>query len=95
MALIRRAASAGAFAAVARRGDRDAGALVVKVFVDSERVTVWTEGRDDAGERVWRDPLNGPQHERDVDAWLEKEIAFDSDLWIVEIEDREGRAFLD
>jgi hypothetical protein len=27
--------------------------------------------------------------------WLDKQIRFDPDLWIVEIEDREGRAFVD
>ena len=28
-------------------------------------------------------------------AWLDKQVKFDPDLWIVEIEDRDGRAFVD
>jgi hypothetical protein len=33
--------------------------------------------------------------EMKIDVWLEKETSIDPDMWIVEIEDREGRAFLD
>jgi hypothetical protein len=31
----------------------------------------------------------------DIEARLGREIRFDPDLWIVEIEDRAGRSFLD
>ena len=27
--------------------------------------------------------------------WCDKQVKFDPDLWIVEVEDREGRAFVD
>jgi hypothetical protein len=27
--------------------------------------------------------------------WCDRQVKFDPDLWIVEIEDREGRAFVD
>ena len=30
-----------------------------------------------------------------IEAKIAREIAFDSDLWIVEVEDRKGRNFLD
>jgi hypothetical protein len=36
----------------------------------------------------WLDPI-------DAEERLKREIAFDSDVWIVEIEDRAGRAFVD
>ena len=36
----------------------------------------------------WRDPL-------DAEERLRREITFDPDIWIVEIEDRQGRAFID
>ena len=28
-------------------------------------------------------------------AWCDKQVSFDPDLWILEIEDRQGRAFVD
>jgi hypothetical protein len=31
----------------------------------------------------------------EVNARVEREARFDSDLWVVAVEDREGRAFLD
>jgi hypothetical protein len=36
----------------------------------------------------WIDPA-------EAEARLKRELAFDPDLWIVEIEDRAGRAFVD
>ena len=36
-----------------------------------------------------------PVPEADVEARLAREIRFDPDVWIVEIEDRAGRHFLD
>ena len=33
--------------------------------------------------------------ERDVDASLMKQRSFDPDLWIIEVEDRQGRTLLD
>ena len=31
----------------------------------------------------------------EVDAYLERQVGFDSDIWIVAVEDRAGRHFLD
>jgi hypothetical protein len=36
-----------------------------------------------------------PAPEADVEAYLAREIKFDPDVWIVEVEDRAGRNFLD
>ncbi len=94
-AQLRRAAAAGAFATIARRGDTDAGAVAVKVYLGARRARLFVEGRDGKGAPQWREPLDGEVDEAAVDAFLEKEIRFDRDLWIVEIEDREGRTFTD
>jgi hypothetical protein len=94
-AQLRRAAAAGAFATIARKGDPDAGAVAVKLYLGARRARLYVEGRDEKGEVVWREPLGGQADESAVDAYLEKEIRFDRDLWIVEIEDREGRLFTD
>lgn len=96
---LRRAQAEGAFATVIRRGDPDAGAVAVKVFVSAARARLYIQSRDLDGNPVWREPFADDQQtdgiERKIDAWLEKEASIDPDLWIVEIEDREGRAFLD
>lgn len=94
-AQLRRAAGAGAFATVARRGDADAGAVAIKVYLGGRRARLYVETRDEKGDPVWREPLEGEADEASIDRFLEKETRFDRDLWIVEIEDRQGRAFLD
>jgi hypothetical protein len=94
-AQLRRAAGAGAFATIARRGDADAGAVAIKVYLGARRARLYVESRNENGEAVWREPLDGEADETAVDRFLEKEMRFDRDLWIVEIEDRQGRAFVD
>lgn len=46
-------------------------------------------------ERVFAPASREPVAEQAVEERLAKEIRFDSDVWIVEIEDRAGRHFLD
>jgi hypothetical protein len=36
-----------------------------------------------------------PATEADAEAYLARQIKFDPDIWIVEVEDRGGRSFLD
>jgi hypothetical protein len=36
-----------------------------------------------------------PAAEADIETRLTKEIRFDPDLWVIEVEDRAGRNFLD
>ena len=36
-----------------------------------------------------------PAADTEVEAYLAREVKFDPDVWIVEIEDRAGRNFLD
>ena len=45
------------------------------------------------GARVWEVLATGP--EPDVDAAIARQRGFDPDLWVIEVEDREGRHLLD
>ena len=95
-ALIRRAQVAGAFAAVVRKGDETAGSLLLKINTLSGQATVFVPGYDFDGNRVWRShDKGGATSEADADAYIEKAISRDPDVWVVEIEDMEGRNFLD
>lgn len=90
-----RVRAAGAFAAIARKGDADAGAVAVKVYLGARRARLFMQSRDIDGAPVWRAPLGGEEDETAIDAFLAREVSIDPDMWIIEIEDREGRAFLD
>jgi hypothetical protein len=45
------------------------------------------------GARPWQVLADGT--EADVDASIAKQRSFDSDLWVIEVEDRAGRHLLD
>jgi hypothetical protein len=93
-ALIRRAELGGAFAAVARKGDARAGAVLVKAVNRGDGTCrLYAEATGPDGERLWMQP-NRSQDEAELDRYIERSVRVDPDLWVVEIEDRQGRHFL-
>jgi hypothetical protein len=95
-ALVRRAMAGGGFAAIAAKGDPDAGAVLVKVASLDRRARLYTARMDMSGARVWLDLSAGPlgDGEAAIDAEIARQRSRDADLWVVEIEDRAGRHFL-
>ena len=91
-ALIRRAQSGGAYASVVFKGDPDAGAALIKVRTLDGNAVLYRPMRDMSGERIWLP--KGPLDEAEIDQDIEKRRNTDPDLWVIEVEDREGRHFL-
>lgn len=93
-ALLRRAERAGAFPAVIRKGDPRAGAVLVKVMDRRAGVAqLYAEALRGEDDRVWMQPV-ASQEETALDAYAERAVRIDPDLWIVEIDDTQGRHFL-
>lgn len=93
-ALIRRAELGGAFATVVRKGDPRAGAVLVKAFNRlTGETSIYAEAFRGDGERVWMQP-KASHEEGELDAYVQRALKADPDLWVVEIEDRDGRHFL-
>jgi hypothetical protein len=93
-ALVRRAELGGAFATIARKGDARAGAVLVKLYNPLTREThLYSEATRGDGERVWMQPVDSDT-ESDLDAYVARAARIDPDLWVVEIEDKQGRHFL-
>ena len=93
-ALIRRVELGGGFAVVAHKGDARAGSVLVKVVDRSTgRVRLFSEATGVNGETLWMRPSRSEQ-ESDLDAYVARARRIDPDLWVVEIEDRQGRHFL-
>jgi hypothetical protein len=101
-AYVRRCHVEGAFAAVRRRGAEDAGAIFIKLnLLDGtaelfgpapQAVFGETGPADRAFMRCFGDK---PVPEDKIDERLVREVRFDSDVWIIEVENRDGRHFLD
>jgi len=102
-AYLRRCHIEGAFAAVRRRGAEEAGAVYIKVnrldgtgtLYGPAPQAVFDEAQP-AG-RIFTLILGReiPASEADIEARLVREISYDPDVWIIEVEDRAGRHFLD
>ncbi len=78
---------------VVAKGDATAGAVIVKSATLDGQAKAYERRTDMSGARVWMVLTEGD--EREVDAALERQRGFDPDLWILEVEDREGRTLLD
>lgn len=77
---------------VARRGDPDAGAILIKLARGTNAFIVLSRGYAADGRRAWiRATGETPVTEAEADAYLQRQIDFDPDVWIVAIEDAAGR----
>jgi hypothetical protein len=99
-AYVRRCHIEGAFAAVRRRGAEEAGAIFVKLnrldgtadLLGPAPQSAFEDARP--SDRLFSRCL-AEQPEAKIEERLVRELRFDSDIWIVEVEDRAGRHFLD
>lgn len=78
---------------VVAHGDNDAGAILIKLNTLDGAAVVFQRGFDLAsGARRWVELASGV--EPDVDAAINRQREFDPDLWVIEVEDRQGRHLL-
>lgn len=93
---LRRCAVEAVPAFVLRHGDDDSGMVLLKINALDDGCKVFTQARDLDGRLGWVGALDGALvSEADADAFIARHTAFDSDLWVIEIEDREGRSWFD
>lgn len=99
-AYLRRCEIEGAIAVLRRRGAAEAGGIYIKLDRLDGRVALYGPApRGDAAALDERRFLRLHKDEwidtPDAEARLKREVSFDSDIWIVEVEDRRGRTFVD
>ncbi|HBN30903.1 MAG: DUF1491 family protein [Rhodobacterales bacterium] len=78
---------------VTAKGDANAGSIMVKLNTLDGRARAFQRSYDAEGNRIWVTLAEGPDAE--VEASLARQRGFDRDIWIVEVEDRNGRHLLD
>jgi hypothetical protein len=100
-AYLRRCQVEGVFGVVRRRGAEDAGAVFIRICrLDgtSDLFGPAPQSEFDVAretDRAFTSSLKErPAPDASVEAYLAREIKFDPDVWIVEVEDRAGRNFL-
>ncbi|WP_116597963.1 DUF1491 family protein [Primorskyibacter marinus] len=79
---------------VTAHGDDTAGAVLIKLNTLDGQARVFQRSFDlMSGARAWVTLAEGDEAE--VDAAITRQRQFDPDLWVIEVEDREGRHLLD
>jgi hypothetical protein len=103
-AYIRRCEIEGAYAVLRRRGAAEAGAIFVKLDRLDGRAALYApapqselaESAEQGVERLWRRAhVQEWVEPAEAERRLQREISFDADLWIIEVEDRGGLPRLD
>lgn len=95
-AYIRRVELEGAFATLRRRGAAEAGAIYIVLDRLDGRLAVYAAAPSVEGERRFlrahkEDWIDAPQ----AQAQLERAQRYDPDMWIVDVESRNGENWLD
>ena len=101
-AYMRRCQIEGASAILRRRGADEAGAVFIKVSRLDGTAEVFGPAPQSAfdearpADRTFVRCLKvQPARDAEAEAYLARQIKFDSDVWIIEVEDRAGRHFID
>ncbi len=95
-ALIRRCDMQAIGAVVTARGDRDAGALLVKLCGRARDAVVLSQTRRPDGTLGWLRATGAtPVAESEADAYIARQRQYDPDLWVVEVETLAAETILD
>ena len=81
---------------VTRKGDPDSGTVLISVQHLDGTQTIYAQVYTGDGSRAWmRGTGATPVGAEEAQRYLERAIARDYDVWVLEIEDRDGRFKLD
>lgn len=92
-AYLRRLDIANIPAFVVYKGDVTAGAVLIKANLLDGSVKLFHRIYNGDGQRIWS--LLDEGLEPKMDELVVKQRRFDPDLWVIEVEDRNGRTLLD
>lgn len=81
---------------IRKKGDPDGGAIILKIERGGKGSSVYAQARTPEGKLAWM-PGGGGEILTDEEAenYIKRQISFDPDLWVVEVEDPDGRYELD
>ena len=100
-AYLRRRHIEGTFAVVRRRGNEEAGAVFVKIDRLDGTVELYGPAPQSAfdeahpSDRIFSPCFKQPVPDAEAEIFLGRQIRFDPDIWIIEVEDRRGAHLLD
>ncbi len=78
---------------VTKRGDPDAGVVLVKANSLDGQAKLFHRSLDPSGAQGWMVLAEGPEHM--IEETIQRQKGFDPDIWVLEVEDKLGRTLLD
>ena len=101
-AYLRRCQHEGAYALVRRRGAEEAGAIFVKINRLDGTADLYGPAPQSAfdeahpADRLFAACFAAqPAPDAEIESYLSRQLRYDPDIWVVEVDDRGGRHFLD
>jgi hypothetical protein len=89
---LRRCSASATPAALVRRGEAERGTVLLKLNQLEAGCRILSQARDLDGRLGWLAALGGKLvPEAEADAYIARAVERDPDLWVIEIEDRNGQ----
>ncbi len=94
-ALVRQVSAAGGFAMVLKKGEREAGTILVVIQENGENARVYERMPGLDGTRIWHcAKTQDTENKEEFEYWLDRRGRQDPDLWIVELDIAGGERFI-
>lgn len=75
---------------VIKRGDTTSGAVLVRINLLNGYSSLYEQAHNLDGVQGWR-TIYTNQEDNTVDTMITKQLSYDPDMWVLEIEDKQGR----
>ena len=97
---LRRARMMGLMAVLVKRGAEEAGAIYLRVILPGGKARLFGPppgaAYDGQGRKRWALPLGAdPVAEAETESYLARQRKYDPDIWVLDIEDREGNGLIE
>lgn len=92
MAHVRQCHSKGIPVYVTKRGAYSSGTVMLKIIAPGQGMQLLNQSRDENGNLAWMDIFEGAStDETKVDQYIQRAVQRDPDIWVIEVEDKQGR----
>ncbi|HKT85045.1 MAG TPA: DUF1491 family protein [Novosphingobium sp.] len=93
--LIRRVEAAGGFATVLRKGEHDAGTIMIVFTEKDENTRIYERMPQLDGSRQWQcSKKQDPENAGEIISYIQRRGSQDPDLWVVELDIADGERFI-
>lgn len=94
-ALIRMVETAGGFASVLHKGEKDAGTIIILTMYRGEAVTLFERMPDLEGGRPYiAAKRENPENKQEIYEYLKKRERQDPDIWVIEADIADAERFI-